>query len=372
MSAKKRRVDPGLIQRLRDEPYRFEFFQAVRLLLAHYRQHSSESDRDVLGQVIQFRSSISLVFPPSEIESLEMEWEASKKADSQCDMGAQAHAAFRRVTVVPAFIGLTGPAGVLPRHYTQHAAEREIYYRDSATRGFLDIFTSRAVALFYQSWLKYRLAFQYEVDRRNNFLPLALNLAGVGLRGTRERLREGGFGIADESLAYYAGALRTRPRSAQWFARVCEDYFRAPARMEQFIGQWLSLPDVELTRIGSGNCHLGNSAFCGARIWDRQARVRLTLGPMRRRQFSEFLPGATASLNLGRLFELMVGITFDCEVRLVLDKRDVSDAGLGAEHETRLGWNSWIKSTELRSDSRDTAYLLGVGRMPRFYTHQVI
>lgn len=372
MSTKKRRVDPSLIRRLNDEPYRFEFFQAVRLLLAHYRQHSSANDRDVLGQVIQFRSSISLAFPPSEIEFLEMEWEVSENSDSQIDPGTPTQAAFRRVTLVPSFIGLTGPAGVLPRHYTQHAAERELYYRDSATRAFFDIFTSRAVALFYQSWLKYRLAFRYEIDRRNNFLPLVLNLAGVGLKGTRERLKEGGFGIADESLAYYAGALRTRPQSAEWFARVCEDYFCAAARVEQFIGQWFALPDEELTGIGVSNCDLGRSALCGARVWDRQARVRLTLGPMRWRQFSEFLPGASASSNLERLFELMVGTTFDCEVRLVLDRRDGSNASLGAEHETRLGWNSWIKSTELRADSQDMGYLLGTGRKPRFYKHQAI
>lgn len=374
MSAEKRRFHPGLIQRLADEPYRFEFFQAIRLLLAYYRQQSNEGAQDALGQVIRFRNSISLAFPPSEIESLEFEWDAGDDdaaaygvLDSESRRepdGAKKSASgrrFDRVSVTPSFIGLTGPSGVLPRHYTQHVAEREIYHRDTATRAFLDIFTSRAVALFYQAWLKYRLHFQYEADREQRFLPMLLSLSGLGLPGTRERLADGGRGVADESLAHYAGALRNRPHSVDWFSRVVADYFRVHCDIEQFVGQWFDLPPEERTALGQANCELGQTTLCGSRVWDRQSKVRLIIGPLRRRQFDDFLPQGAAFRNLCRLFRLMVGTTMDCEVRLVLDKRDIAVASLGMAGGARLGWNAWCKSGALDTDSSDTTYLIKAG-----------
>jgi type VI secretion system protein ImpH len=362
MPGEKRRIHPGLIQRLRDEPYRFEFFQAVRLLLAHHRKHSREQDLDALGQVIKFRSSISLGFPPSEIESADFEWQDDQEPGDGPRPGAASRVGpmvFKRVTLTPAFMGLTGPMGVMPRHYTQHVAEREIYHRDTATRAFLDIFTSRAVALFYQSWLKYRLHLQYEADQKNRFLPLVLSLAGLGFTGTQQRLADGPGGIADESLAYYVGALRQRPQSVQWFSRVVSDYFGVECRLEQFVGQWFQLPAHELTRLGMSNCGLGTTALCGGRVWDRQSKVRLTIGPLRRAQFEDFLPHGPAAGSLKRFFRLMVGATFDCEVLLILDKRDVTAAGLNTRlGSTRLGCNGWIMSGDSLCDARDASYLI--------------
>lgn len=367
MPATKRRLHSGLMQRLANEPHRFEFFQAVRLLLSHHRQHSNERDLDALGQIVRFRSSISLAFPPSEIESLEIEWDdCDDAAAGPCDVAGDdagtGGAMFKSVTLTPAFIGLTGPSGVLPRHYTQHVAEREIYHRDSATRAFLDIFASRAIALYYQSWLKYRLHFQYEADREQRFLPQVLSLAGLGLSGTCERLADGGHGLADESLAHYAGALRNRPQSAEWFSRVVSDHFRVPCEIEQFAGQWFELPAQERMLLGRAGCALGQTSFCGAHIWDRQSKVRLTIGPLRRKQFDEFLPNGAASHSLRRLFRLMVGTVFDCEVRLVLDRRDVRAASLDSRHGgQRLGWDACCTTTGSSADSHDTAYLIEAG-----------
>ncbi len=361
MPGTQRRIHPSLIDRLRDEPYRFEFFQAVRVLLSDYRKNSSgQQDLDILGQVIQFRSSVSLSFPPSEIESLVFEAQEQDATASVSATGLQSKKLnFRRVTITPSFMGLTGPMGVMPRHYTHYVAEREIYHRDTATRAFLDIFTTRAVALFYQTWLKYRLHLQYEADRKNRFLPMVMSLTGLGLSGMNERLEGDTKGIADESLAYYASALRERPQSVQWFSRVVADYFRVQCSVEQFIGQWFQLPESEYTKLGVANCGLGVSTFTGARVWDRNTKVRLTIGPLRKAQFNEFLPGSSAAYNLKRFFRLMVGATFDCEVKLILDRRDLAPASLDARlGGTKLGWNGWISSRIMDADSHDVAYLI--------------
>jgi type VI secretion system protein ImpH len=362
MPTTQRRIDPGLSQRLNNEPYRFDFFQAVRLLLIQHRKSSNAQDLDVLGQVIRFRNSVSLGFPPSEIESLEFEWENDATETGSDASVRGTFARFKSVTLTPSFIGLTGPLGVMPRHYTQHVAEREIYHRDHATRAFFDIFTSRAVALFYQAWLKSRLHLQYEADRQNRFLPLILGLAGLDMESEEDTPRSQ-LGISDEVLAYYAGPFRERPQSAQWFSRVVSDYFQVRCAVDQFVGQWIALPERELTRLGASNCALGETTFCGARTWDRQSKVRLVIGPLRQEQFDNFLPEGDAGKKLGYLFHLMVGVVFDCEVRLLLDKRDVRTAVLHSEVlGAQLGWNGWLASLPAVRDANDASYLLGSGK----------
>ena len=50
MCSAKRRFDPGVIQQFLDEPYRFEFFQAVRMLELYFSQQG-RGELPVDGQV---------------------------------------------------------------------------------------------------------------------------------------------------------------------------------------------------------------------------------------------------------------------------------------------------------------------------------
>jgi type VI secretion system protein ImpH len=79
---------------------------------------------------------------------------------------------------------------------------------------------------------------------------------------------------------------------------------------------------------------------------------------MRKGQFDEFLPGGSGAAGLKHLFRLVVGTTFDCEVRLVLDKRDLVPAILGSPSDTLLGWKSWVGTGSKMTDSTDVSYLI--------------
>ena len=73
MQAPNRRIDPGVVDALLDEPHRFEFFQAVRVLEGLFARQASDApgawrQGDVVAQHIAFRNTLSLGFPPSEIE----------------------------------------------------------------------------------------------------------------------------------------------------------------------------------------------------------------------------------------------------------------------------------------------------------------
>ena len=72
MAPPRRRPDPPLVETLFEEPFRFDFFQAVRLL------HRLDPDRVAIGrdgpprrEVARFVARLSLNFPPSSIHELE-------------------------------------------------------------------------------------------------------------------------------------------------------------------------------------------------------------------------------------------------------------------------------------------------------------
>lgn len=94
MQTEKRAGLPGVIEELIAEPHCFRCAQALRLLLRWLRGQGV-THRQAFESVLRFDNSVSLAFPASEIETLDMElWQDAAVATS------------RRIHITPAFIGL--------------------------------------------------------------------------------------------------------------------------------------------------------------------------------------------------------------------------------------------------------------------------
>ena len=311
---------------------------------------------------LRFSNSLSLAFPPSEIESIapisgEIE-EHGRLDASRTD----------RVRITPAFLGMLGAQGALPLHYSERFALREMEARDRAPRAFLDIFSNRSVALFYAAWKKYRPHLQYELDRSEGFLPMHLALSGFGFRELRDRMQEGAGKVFDQSIAHYVAAARHRPMSAAYAQRILSDHFRVPVRIEQFVGRWCAVLEREQSRLGGARADarpvLGSTALIGARVWQRDLRVRLHIGPLTRERFESFLPGADAATALGKMLTLLIGLCLEFEVRLMLRAEDVRGVTLPKKNESgvrvgRLGWDAFLVSTHAAQETRsDAGYVI--------------
>src|SRR5262249_36542598 len=153
-----------------------------------------------------------------------------------------------------AFLGLTGPSGVLPRHYTELLLRMEREANGSekrALRAWLDLFNHRLISLFYRAWEKYRFYVAYERGEHagrepDAFTQVLFSLAGLGVPKLRGRLRvvtPEGPGertvarIDDLALLHYSGYLAQRPRCATSLEALLGDYFGLAVRVEQFRGQ---------------------------------------------------------------------------------------------------------------------------------------
>ena len=170
------RAPGGVIARLFREGYLFDFFQAVRLLQLQSQQTSAtgvppgatpDASRGPVGrdgepgrEIVRFRTHQSLTFPTSEIERLGPHGPARRTTPEAEHRPAEDAPPEMFVN----FMGLTGPNGVLPRHYTQLVLQQ---MRDGAdtVADFFDLFNHRLISLFYRAWEKYRAAILVEQSR---------------------------------------------------------------------------------------------------------------------------------------------------------------------------------------------------------------
>jgi type VI secretion system protein ImpH len=337
MARSRRRSPRDLNQELRDDPGRFGFFQAVRLLaLAQGKGHGKKQ----VPNRLRFRSLASLSFPASEITDYQP---AAGKGDERDEM-----------TV--GFMGLTGPNGALPTVYTELLLERRLRYRDDGMHAFFDVFGHRATSLFYQAWRKYRYWLEVEAGGQDGFTRQLLDLGGLGLAPLRRYLaRQGQPG--ENLFVHFSGLLSQKPLSAQALESVVQGFFGTQARLEQFVGHWVQVPRKEQSRLGVSECVLGSSLMAGSRLWDRQTKLRLRLGPMDGRLYRELQPGGAGVEALEALFRFAFGHALAVDVCLVLQGCHVPPACLGAAQALQLGGNCWLGPQQHDPDAMRYALL---------------
>lgn len=389
MDGKIGQSSPDLIQQLFERAEEFEFFQAVQLLESYAREDSStetSGEFDVgaervgmaglkpMGtaaspkqEPIRFRTQPSRTFPAGDITSIQQ----AKTPRGRGTAAERASAGGVRYPVemtVP-FMGLTGPNGVMPEHYSRLVVERAHQkYKDHSLREFFDLFNHRAITLFYLAWRKHRICEEYLRMRRegkageDRFTQALLSVVGFGLRELRSRLA-----FSDEAFLYYGGLFANQQRSAIGLEQILCDYLGLKVRVEEFRGRWLYLPTEVQTSFPSArqpeglNLNLGQSAVAGSRAWDRQSTFRVTIGPLNRKQFNELLPGTPGLKVIEQLIRTYAGVALDFEVQLILKASDVPACqlvGLSGESSSRpsLGWTTWLGKAMIPVDSGDAVF----------------
>jgi type VI secretion system protein ImpH len=362
VATESRRTAATVAEALEHEPWRFEFCQAVRLLeaMAHHAARSDTAPRLApvghtaasANELVRFRSVLSRSFPAAEIAAVTLGTDEEPGARMQV-----------------AFLGLTGPLGVLPEYYLD-LLYRQVRLRDSALRDFFDLFNHRTVSLYYRAWEKYRPVITHERARRgagaDPLSRLLESLVGMGTAGHAGRLACG-----EQAVLAYAAHFAHAPRSAWALQTLVQDFFRVATEIEPFVGRWLSLAEDQCSRLPGGDVpdgqfnRLGRGTMLGTRAWDEQGKFRLRLGPMPYRRFARFLPDSGMSDSdlaaLCSLVRMYAGLDHEFDVCLVLAAAAVPRLTLGRARDgftPLLGWNTWLGDGGRLGDRQDALFEL--------------
>ena len=325
-----------LLARLFEEPWGFEFFQAVHLL---ERLHPERTPVGGFGdprlEALRLTTATSVAFPASEIQAID-------------ERNGQPRLAVN-------FFGLTGPQGVLPLAYSLHVAER-VRVGDHALKDFLGIFDHRLLSLFYRAWEKTHVGVAHGREARDWLTRHLLDLVGLGTEGLRDRLA-----VRDDALLFYAGLMALPTRPAAGLEQLVSDYFGVPVEVEQFVGAWYPLERETQSSLGDedhSSAQLGLGAVAGDEIWDQQSRVRLRIGPLSRAQYEGFLPGGRAHEPLRALTRFYANDQIDFEIQLVLARDEVPRFQLGDDSPLPLSWGTWLHTKALERDPDDNVFTL--------------
>ena len=323
------------------EPWRFEFSQALRVLLRNSRHGETRepSDRrfDVQREPVRIGANPSMGFPASDIQSL-----------------TPVPGADQRKMLIN-FLGLTGPSGVLPQPYSEFIIER-IFDADRSPADFFDIFNHRMSMLFYYAWERYRFPVVSENRPSHDlFRRILLSLTGLGTEGLAERMQ-----VSDDFFARYAAILAIQPRSASGLETILGDYFKVPVEIEQFAGTWYPLDDDSTTHFRadpSESDRLGHGVVVSEEYWSQESMVCVRIGPVNLATFRLFLRGGPYFARLRDICRFFSRDEQVFEVQLILHKDEVPGTSLEAEG-SQLGWTTWAKCREFTDHAEDVVIRL--------------
>jgi len=298
------------------EPFRYDFYQTLRRLecLFDDKPRWGRALRPI-EEAVRLGQDPDLSFAPAPLASFEV------------------RNGVPRLQV--RLFGLFGPNGPLPIHLTEYARERQQHAGDQTLSRFLDVFHHRFLALFYRAWAQAQPSVNHDRPRDDRFTAYVGSFAGIAPAVFRDR-----DSVPDLGKLLHVSALIRQVRNAHGLTQILQHFFDVPIAIEEFVGHWLRVDPRERTFLSSTRAPLGSGAVLGTRVWDRQHKFRIHVGPLTLEQYETFLPGGAPLRKLVDWVRTYLCFELDWDVRLILKQQEVPRISLGGR--TRLGWTTWL------------------------------
>jgi type VI secretion system protein ImpH len=325
-----------LEQLLQQQPYKFGFYQVLRRFECLYpRDPKIGTSLRPVNDVLRLAQEPTMAFSAATLNSFKI---ASKGP----------HKERPRSKLKVNFFGLFGPNGPLPLHLTEYARDRLRNADDPTFSEFLDIFHHRMLSLFYRSWASAQPTVNFDRPQEDRFSTYTGALFGLGMPSLRDRDE-----IPDRVKLHFAGRLSPQNRNVEGLVVMIRSFFNIPVEIEQFIGEWIQIPDNCRCFLGESpeTGTLGESIVIGAQVWECQQKFRLILGPLNVDEYERFLPGRESGKRLRAMVRNYVGDSMNWDVNLVLKKEKVMPIKLGEND--LLGWNTWLGDRVSDNDAND-------------------
>jgi type VI secretion system protein ImpH len=306
------------LDRLRDEPYRFALFAALRLLeQAHPGRPRLGEARRASDEAIRLAQPPHLIFAPSDVSAFGRNEDGMPRLEQYG-------------------FGVFGPNGALPLHLTEYAFERAAHRGDPGVADFINAFQHRFIALFYRAWADGDPAVNLDRPASDRFVRCLGALVGLAPPTARA-----GAPLAARAALGRAALFGRSSRSAASLERALSDYFGLAVSIRPFIGGWLEIPEESRMRLGArtGGA-LGLGATLGSSSWQCQHQFEVGIGPLDYAAFTRFLPGSPAFDELVGVVRFFTNDEWSWQLRPTLAASQAPGVKLG--HGGRLGWTSWL------------------------------
>ena len=319
----------GFFAALAAAPHQHDFYQTLRRIECLY------ADKPRWGQALRpVDEPVRLGQDP------DMSFAPASLASFETSPGARAPRLQVRL------FGLCGPNGPMPLHITEYARERLRHANDATLARFLDLFNHRFIALLYRAWAQAQPHVSRDRPDDDRFATFIGAFIGLAPQTLRDR-----DSVPDTAKLFHSGALIRQVRNAEGLASILRQFFGVGAAVEEFVGHWMFLGPAERTRLGREGAWLGSGAVLGARVWDRQHKIRVHLGPLTLAQYESFLPGGTRLPQLVDWVRTYLDFELEWDVRLRMKKQDVPPLRLAQG--AQLGWTTWLGQRRVDEDATD-------------------
>lgn len=349
-----RRKSLNLVEQLQREPYRFEFFQAVRLLeaAATLVKTGGYSSAPVglmstpAKEAVRFIASANLCYANADVKKINTAEQQYAGVNGET---------LHQWTMEVSFIGLAGSQGVLPYHYTE-TIQKELRNKSEIFKDMLDVFNHRSISLYYQAWHKYQPFANFERSRRQHsqkhdaFTDAILSLIGLGTSELQYRLP-----IEDETCAGLGGHLARNICTADSLKGMLKSQFGLTVSIDQFKGQWQQLTDevsCQLPDTGTQhgiNNQLGVNSIIGSQCFNAQNKFGVILEPLDYADFMSLAPGSKKLEALKGFIKFCAGVELDFDVCVNTQRKHIPAAQLfeDRDYQPLLGWNTYLPDQQL-------------------------
>lgn len=338
----------ALYERLKgahQKPWNYGFTTLVRAISATHDDLPpvGEAQRPQ-AEALRLGQLASLIFAPREIG--EVNWQGDKP----------------QIRLLG--LGMIGPNGPLPIHFTEMIRDRTEAKRDNTLANFLDMFHHRALTHMYRAWSVGQSTAGLDRKDDERFSKYVARLAGDEMDEV-----QGNTPLPTHARWASASHRIRQSRDPEGLSSTLAHYFGVKVELVEYQRHWIAIESQDLCSLGSPrqSSVLDQGALAGEMVPDCQHKFKLRIGPLSLKQYLRFTPQGHESgsdvLALVEWVRAFIGYEYVWEVELLIDYEEAPPSQLGDD--ARLGWSTWMGKAD---DHRD---ITGMVFEPENYLHQI-
>ena len=303
-------------------PWRYGFVSLLRATAARH-PHLPPIGRATLPRQEPFRlgQQPSMTFSPREIAAIDP------------------HAQRPQIRLFG--LGMLGPNGPLPIHFTEIAKDRLDNRHDATLVNFLDTFHHRYMTHMYRAWSQAQAAAGLDRADDEQFSQYVSRLAGndpVNIQSSP---------LPPHARMAASAHLVREARNPDGLATTLAHFFGVPVQIEEHVLHWISVSSDEHTLLGRASVAsvMSEGALLGEAVPDRQHKFRIVIGPLSLTQYLHLTPQGRDLPLLVEWVRAFVGLEYQWEVELKVAATAATPARISGEE--KLGWATWLGDSDI-------------------------